>query len=170
MRKLEKIIGFVDWINKWVGKICYPCMILICITVLIEIAMRSLFSKPTVWASETTQMLYILCSFIAGGHILRKKEHIVVDIFYSKFSLRTRLIIDIATFPFFLLFAGALLWFGSGFAVESLLKLEHSGSVWDPPLYPIKFIVPLSAFLILLQGITNLIRDILAYKNQLEST
>jgi len=123
--------------------------------------MRSVFNKPTIWSFETTQFLFAICTFLAAGHLLQERGHIGVDIFYSKFSRKGRLLIDILTFPFFLLFIGAMAYFGFEFACDSLMKFERTGSVWDPIVFPIKFAVPIGATLLMLQGICNLIEDVL---------
>lgn len=158
MRVSGRTIALIDKLNTWTGRITAPLMIFICLSVLVEIISRGAFNNPTIWASETTQFFYILCSFLAGGYILKDRGHIAVDVFYARMSPRTQLLVDLITFPFFMLFVGSMLWFGTDFAVESLLKLERTGSVWDPPIYPIKFVVPIGAGLVLVQGIANLAR------------
>lgn len=153
-------MGCIDWINEWLGKILYPLILLISIVVFIEISMRYFFGKPTNWSFETTQFLFIICTFLAAGHIHLESGHIGVDIFYSRFSRRGKLFINIITFPFPLLFIGSMVYFGFQFAYDSLMKLESTGSVWDPIIFPIKFALPLGALLLFLQVVVNFIRDI----------
>ena len=160
MSILKKAVSCVDWVNEWIGKILYPLMLLICIVVFIEVLMRSFFNKPIIWSFETTQFLFISCTLLAGGHIYLKNGHIAVDIFYSKFSRRGKVFVSIITFPFFLLYIGSMVYFGFQFSYDSLMKLERTGSVWDPFVFPIKFTIPIGASLLLLQGIVKLIRDI----------
>ena len=160
MKILAKFLSYIDKTNEVIGKALYPLLILICVVVLIEIFSRSVFVKPTLWSFETTQFLFAICILLAGGHIHRENGHIGVDILYSKFSTRGKAIIDILTFPFFLLFIGSMVYFGIQFGCDSLLKLETTGSAWDPPVYPIKIMVPLGAILLFLQGLAKFIRDI----------
>ena len=40
-------------------------------------------------------------------------------------------------------------------AWSSLEGLEHSFSVWGPPVYPVKLTIPIGVFLLLIQGITK---------------
>ncbi len=54
-----------------------------------------------------------------------------------------------------------MLLYGGSLAWESLSIWEHSNSAWGPPLYPVKLMIPVGAFLLLLQGVAKLIRDIL---------
>ncbi|MBN1999086.1 TRAP transporter small permease subunit [candidate division KSB1 bacterium] len=166
MHLLKKSIELVNWLNTWIGKLLYPLMLLICIVIFIEIVMRTVFNNPTTWTFETTQFLFIICTFLAAGHLLRDRGHIGVDIIYSKFSRKRQVLIDILTFPFFVLFVGSLLFFGFEFAFDSLMKFERTGSVWDPVVFPIKFAVPIGATLLMLQGICNLIEDILSLQHK----
>lgn len=168
MSIMIKIIEFVDWINEWIGKILYPLIFLICLVIFFEVFMRSVFGKPTLWTFETTQFLFIIATFLAGGHLYREHGHIRVDIIYSRCSPKQQIILDCITFPFFLLFIGSLVYFGSEFALDSLMKFERTGSVWDPVVFPVKFAVPIGAFLVLLQGICNFIRDIAIYRKAID--
>lgn len=155
----KKIFKAVDYANDLVGKMCYLLILALSIVVLYEIFMRSFF-RATLWVYETTQFIFITCSLLAAGHLMRSNEHISVDVLYSRFSKKTQVILDIITFPFFILFIGSMFYFGSSFAYESFRVRETTGSVWNPYIFPIKFLIPISALLLLLQGIINLARNI----------
>ena len=58
-----------------------------------------------------------------------------------------------------------LLIYGGSLAWDSLARFEHSQSAWNPPLYPVKLMIPLAAILLMLQGLVKLIRDILVLLN-----
>lgn len=155
-----KIFRCVDSINDWVGKFLYPAMLLMSILILWEVLMRYVFNSPTLWVSEATQFLFVICSLLAGGHIERENSHINVDILLSHLSPKRRTLAKLIAFPFFLLFIGAMVYFGFHFGTESLLKFETSDSAWSPPIYPFKLMVPVGASLLFLQGIANFIREI----------
>jgi TRAP-type mannitol/chloroaromatic compound transport system permease small subunit len=60
---------------------------------------------------------------------------------------------------FFFPAVGSLLYFSSGFALRSWKMLEvGSESMWQPPIYPFKTILPLAAALLLLQGTAEFVR------------
>jgi len=156
---VKKIFSCIDWINDRVGRLCFPLILLLSFIVLYEIMMRSLF-HPTLWTYETTQYIFIICSLLPAGLLQKENQHIDVDIITSHLSQKTRVILKIAVFPFFLLYIGAMAYFGFDIFFESARTLETSGSAWDPYTFPVKFMVPFGAFLLLLQGIANLARDI----------
>ena len=161
MRKLIAVLGYVDALNDWVGKVLSFGVLFMFFLVLSEVIRRYFFNAPTVWGNELTQLIFGMYVILSGGHILRWGGHVNVDIVFSHFSTRARASIDICTFVLFLLFCGMMLLYGGSLAWESLSIWEHSDSAWGVPLYPAKMMIPIGAFLLLLQGFAKLIRDIL---------
>jgi TRAP-type mannitol/chloroaromatic compound transport system permease small subunit len=102
---------------------------------------------------------------MGGAYSHYYRAHVRVDILYLRFSQRTRAILDVVTFFFTFLYLGSLVWVGMKYALESLKVFEKTGSPWNPPIYPLKFAIPLGALLLLLQSIANFIRDLNYVKN-----
>ncbi|OGR24677.1 MAG: hypothetical protein A2277_03730 [Desulfobacterales bacterium RIFOXYA12_FULL_46_15] len=160
MLQIKKIIFFINYINDRTGKavsfLLYPM-----IAVLIyEVAMRYLFDRPTIWAHELSALFYAVFFLLGGAYTLRCNAHINVDVFYVRLSLRSRAVMDLFTWLLFYLFCGALLLQSSKFAWASFLNLERSSTVWEPYIWPVKFCIPLAAFLMLLQGLTKTVNDL----------
>jgi len=162
VRKLIAVLGYIDALNDWVGRILAFGALFMSALVLSEVVRRYLFNAPTVWGNELTQMTFGVYVILSGGYILRWGGHVNVDILYSRFSARGRAVVDIITFFLFLLFCGMMLWYGGSLAWESLSIWEHSNSAWGPPICLVKMMIPIGAFLLLLQGVAKLIRDILS--------
>lgn len=160
MNKLNAILNAVDNINDWVGKVLSFGVLFMFALVLIEVIQRYFFNSPTVWGNELTQLTFGVYVVLSGGYILRWGGHVNVDILYSRFSTKGKAITDIITFALFLLFCGMMLAYGASLAWDSLARFEHSQSAWNPPLYPVKLMIPTGASLLLLQGIAKLVRDI----------
>ena len=156
---LNAILNAIDTINDWVGKVLSFGVLVMFALVLIEVIRRYFFNSPTVWGNELTQLTFGVYVVLCGGYILRWGGHVNVDILYGRFSARGKAIVDIITFVLFLLFCGMMLAYGGSLAWESVARFEHSQSAWNPPLYPVKLMIPSGAFLLLLQGIAKLVRD-----------
>ena len=71
-----------------------------------------------------------------------------------------KLFFDFITAAVFFLYTWVLFWEGSKFAWDAIIRNRHSGTDWNPPLYPILITLPLGAFLILIQGAAKFIRDL----------
>jgi len=161
MRFLNKFIRTIDAINDWVGRFLSYFLFAFFVLLFIEVILRYFFNSPTVWANELAQMLFGAYAILGGGYILLTGGHVNVDIVYTRFSAKTRAAVDIVTSTLFFLFCGMLLVYGGSLAWDSLSRFEHSQSAWNPPLYPAKLMIPIAAALLILQGITKLIRDVL---------
>jgi TRAP-type mannitol/chloroaromatic compound transport system permease small subunit len=99
---------------------------------------------------------------MAAAYTLLKGGHIRTDVFYENWSARTRAIVD-AMFYVLFFFPGMAFFLYAG-AVEARVAWEigertalRIGSV-PVPMYPLKAVIPLTAALLLLQGISELIR------------
>lgn len=156
MRRLFKII---DSISNWSG-IIFAYLLWPGVAVLVyEIVARHFFDAPTIWAHGTTQRIFAIYYFICGAYVSLRKDHIAMDLIYTRFSLRTQAVLDIIGFIFFAFFCGALLWYGSRYAWSSLIRLEPCNTPFRAPLYPVKMVIPLGALLIILQELANLWRS-----------
>jgi TRAP-type mannitol/chloroaromatic compound transport system permease small subunit len=93
-----------------------------------------------------------------------------IDLIYDRLEPRTQVLLDNFTFIFFVMYVGALLWIGTSAAWSSMQQSEGTGTPWNPPIWPVKFAIPLAALLLLLQGIANLLRDTGVAKKQSRAT
>jgi TRAP-type mannitol/chloroaromatic compound transport system permease small subunit len=105
-------------------------------------------------------MLFGTFIILGGAYTAKEQKHVNMDILYSRFSKRGRAVLDIVTFFVLTIpFLGILLWKGGEGAWRSLVTGEHDSTQWGPPLYPFRLMLPLGAFLFLLQAIAKFIRD-----------
>jgi len=161
MNKLTYIVHKIDTLSEWSGKILFPLVLFLALTIVYEVISRFLFNRPTTWGTELSTMIYGVYVIAGGAYALLYAEHVRMDLLYSRWSKRTKAIVDSCTFPFFFLLCGVLLWKSGVYGWESVLRLEHSiRTPWAPPLYPWKMTIPVAALLILLQGMSKLIRDV----------
>lgn len=161
MRAVYAFMRGVTWLNERVGRTVAWLILAIFLLLLAEVLLRYFFRSPTVWTNELGQLLFGAYAVLSGGYLLARGGHVNVDILYSAFPRRTKAVIDILTSILFFAFLSVLLTQGAIFALESIEKLETSHSVWNPPIWIFKAVIPVSAALLLLQGIVKLIRDIL---------
>jgi TRAP-type mannitol/chloroaromatic compound transport system permease small subunit len=152
-------LDIIDNTVNWIGKIISFAIFAIAGVVLVAVVARTI-DHPVNWTFEVAYYLFGSCFLLAGSYALLKNQHVNIDILLHRLSPRKAAIINLCTWPFFFLFAGALLWGGVQMAMRSISIQEKFGTIWAPPLYPLKIMVPLGAFLILLQGIAHFIRDL----------
>ena len=131
-----------------------------------EVLARYAFQRPTIWAYET---IYLLCAalfMLGAAYALRVGAHVRTDFLWEKWPPRTRAAIEIAVylacfFPVMALFLVA----GLEATWSSYLTDERSADTsWFPPLWPLKALVPASALLLIVQGVSELVKSIHAWK------
>ncbi len=158
---MQSLARVTNNISEWSGKLLILVPWAITAVIVLEITLRSILGKPTIWAHETSVMIFGAYSILVGAYALRYRAHVNMDLFYSRLSPRGKAILDVATFPLFLVFCGILLWQGGEFAWRSIELQEISVSFWGPPIWPVKCTIVIGVFLILLQGIGKFVSDFL---------
>ena len=149
----------VDRFSTWVGKAFAWCAVLLVLLIPWEVFSRYVLNKPHAWVLDAQIMLYGAMFMTAGAYTLSKNGHVRGDVLYGFFRPRTQAIVDLTLYIlFFLPGVIAMTWAGWIYAGESLAIREQTFSADPLPLYPFKYIIPLAGFLLLVQGIAEIIR------------
>lgn len=160
MHKLDYFLLAIDKVNKWVGRVVSYGMPLLMLVASYEVIARYIFNAPTIWAWDVNKQIFAITVFLGGAYTLMEKGHISVDVIYAKWSDRTKAIVDVVTFPIFLVFTIILLFTLGDFAIVSTQEREVMSSAWEPPVYYMKITIFIGVVLFFLQGIAKFIRDI----------
>ena len=110
--KIKNFALFVNKLNDWVGRLVCVLILPMIAILLYEVVMRYVFDRPTVWAHETSGMLYTVYFLLGGAYTLRWGGHIQIEFLYVRLSPRKRAILDCCTWLFFYLFAAS--FYGKG--------------------------------------------------------
>ena len=135
-----------------------------------EVIARYLFRAPTTWAYDLTYMLYGALFMLGAAYALHKGAHVRTDFFWEKFSTRTKGVIDATSYVVFFFPALAILgYIGLHEAIYSFgIGEESDQTPWRPLLWPFKAVVPLACLLLLIQGISELIKSVYAARTGIE--
>ncbi len=165
MPTMYRITAAIDRISDCIGKIAmYLAMILLAVVVF-EVISRRFFNAPTVWTYELSSMLFGAFIMFIMPYGMLHKVNVSVDLVTQKFSVKTRQIIDLATyFIFFFPFMLVLFYAGWKFALSSWQVQETSWSNWKPPLYHFKACIPVAAFFTILQGVSEFLKRLMILK------
>ena len=156
---MSRVLHYIDLVSEWIGKASAFLVLALSFVIGYEVVARYLFNRPTIWAHELSAMVFGAYIILGGAYLLSAGRHVNMDLIYGFLSPRKKALIDIITFWFFALFCVALVWKGGDTAWYSLSIREQARTMWSPPLYPIRLILPIGAFLLLLQGVAKFIRD-----------
>lgn len=163
---MQKLLLGVDRFNTWIGHAFAWTIVVLTLIITWEVFSRYALNTPHAWVFDATYMLYGTLFMMAGAYTLATAGHVRGDVLYGFFEPRTQAILDlILYFVFFIPGVLALCWAGWDFFNDSLAIREHSSVTSDgPPIYPFKFIIPLSGAALMLQGVVEILRCIVCIK------
>lgn len=149
----------IEYVNEQVGRLVALLIPVVMVILTFEVVLRYGFNHPTIWAMETSQLL--MCVFVAlgGAYTALHGGHVNVDILAGRLPERKRAIIDLLTSLLFFTFVIFFLWQMGAAAIESVSVMEHSGSWFAPPIYPVKVLMAVGVLLLLFQGVSKFIKD-----------
>jgi len=150
----------IEWINVRVGEFVAYWAVISVFGYYYEVIARFVFNSPTNWLHESMFLMYGMQYMLAGAYAYREDQHVRVDVFYTKFSQRGKAVADIITSAFFFIFVGTLLWTSWRFASDAVSLREVSFTEWGVQYWPVKLTMVIGAALLLLQGLSKLIKDI----------
>lgn len=155
---LDAITDRIDKLSDWCGKaVAWLIIPMFCVLVY-EVLVRKFF-RPTIWANDIATMCYGAHFLLAGAYTLHMQKHIRTDFFSKNWSLKTQVRMDIA--QYLLLFLPGMLvftWISWQYAMESWELKEALMTTWRPPAYWYKTVIPVSSALILIQGLSEVLK------------
>jgi TRAP-type mannitol/chloroaromatic compound transport system permease small subunit len=162
----RSLVMVIDRIADVSGRIAAWLIIPMTIAVTWEVVARHFFRAPTIWAFDVTYMLYGTHFMLGTAYTLMRVGHVRTDMLYSRWSIRRQNWIDAIGYFFFFFPAMVLLfYFGwQEFYHAWSIGETSDASPWRPIVYPFKGVIPLTALLLLIQGIGELFKSIFAIR------
>ncbi|MCP3923149.1 MAG: TRAP transporter small permease subunit [Desulfobacterales bacterium] len=152
--------NLIDNLNRKQGEISSLLIVPLLLVVIYEVIMRYCFNAPTIWGFEVTTFLYGLHYMLGFSYTDVHDGHVKVDIFSSRLSKKKQAVLSIiCTLVIFLPTFTLLAIAAVQFAYTSIEGLELNSTSWAPPIYPFKSIMALALIFLVLQGVSNLIKD-----------
>jgi len=160
IRIVRVIDKFTDTTGTWIAWLNVPLVLVVAW----EVVARYVFNAPTIWSFDMTYMLYGTIFMLGAAFALHKGAHIRTDFFYEKWSPRTKGVVDSISYILFFFPSIVMLllvstnesWYSFGIGETS------EQTPWRPILWPFKAVVPLTCVLLLLQGVSELIKSFYA--------
>ncbi len=160
------IITAIDGLTKWVAYAVCWVMIPLMLAMVYEVVVRKVFTAPTIWAYDVSRMLYGAHFMLGAAYALSRGLHIRSDFIYRNWSVETQAKVDlIAYFVFFFPSMLLFLWVSFDYAYLSVIRGERSTeTALMPILGPIKSCIPITAGLLVLQGISEVLKCVYALR------
>ncbi|MBO9441921.1 TRAP transporter small permease subunit [Phaeobacter italicus] len=186
---IKGYVRAIDAMNRFIGRIAMY-LIFALVGVLLWSSISKTFFNPSLWTLETAQFVMVAYYILGGPYSIQMGSNVRMDLFYGAWSLKTKAWVDAFTVLFLMFYLGVLFYgavsstayslgyfglepfqfFGDllkAFMTEGLDAasaklgyLERSSTAWRPFLWPVKTILCLGVFLMLLQCLAELFRDL----------
>lgn len=160
MRVWNKLGLAVDSTNEWMGRLAGLLVVLLMVFGLYDVILRYVFNNPTIWIYVVLKMGLVALAAIGGGYALQRRAFVRVDVLYSRWSTRGQAIADIISFLFIALFCVVALWQSIGYVEYAVRIDQRTANVEAFPMYPVKSLIPLGVFLVLLVVVKKFVLDI----------
>ena len=160
------VIRVIDTFTEWTGYLFVLLIIPLVLANVVEVFARYVLKSPTIWALDTTTMSYASLFMLGSALALLKGAHVRTDILWAAFSDRTKGMIDSLVFLLLFLPTMVVLFYISidDFLYSVSIDERSSSGAWGPVLWPLRGVVPLTALMLFLQGISELLKSLWAWR------
>ncbi len=160
---IKSLIKRLDGLSGLIGRsVAWLTLAMVLVTCLVVLA-RYLFNVGSIGLQESVLYMHGAVFMLGIAYTLNSNAHVRVDVFYERFSGRTRALVDLAGSLFLLLpVAGFILWSSIDYVIFSWELMESSAQPGGlPGVYLLKTLIPLMAVLLVLQGLSELLKSVL---------
>jgi TRAP-type mannitol/chloroaromatic compound transport system permease small subunit len=161
MQALISLSKLIDRLNEIIGRAISWALLAAVLICSGNALVRYAFNMSSNAWLEIQWYLFAAIFLIASAETLRRNEHVRIDVVADRFSKRTQVWIDVFGFIFFLLpMVLVILYYAVPFALLSVQDQEMSVNAGGLIVWPAKILIPIGFFLLLLQGVSELIKRI----------
>ena len=159
---MRTVVRYIDVMNLWVGRITCLLLLPVIFAMVYEVVARKLFIAPTLWAYEVSRMFAGALFMLGAGYALMRGVHIRADFLYRHWPVRTQATVDALLyltfyFPAMLFF----FWVSADYTAGAWISGERSmDTTMMAPLAPARTAMPLGAFFLILQGISEFLKSL----------
>ena len=155
---IKSYVRAIDRVSGWTGLIAMY-MIFAMIFVLGYATIMKVFFLPANWTVEMAQFIMVAYFTIGGAYTLREGDHVRMDLIYSGLAVRTKARTDVFTSVVLIGFLVILQIGGISSLIYSFQYGEKSFSAWAPVMWPVKVVLNIGIFLMLLQSVAVFFKD-----------
>ncbi|MCV0429755.1 MAG: TRAP transporter small permease subunit [Roseibium sp.] len=188
-------VRMVESFNRRLGKVIM-WGVFVMAAILLWSSISKTFFNPSLWTLEVAQFAMVAYYVLGGPYSIQLGSNVRMDLFYAEWSLKKKAWFDAFTVLLLIFYLGVLLYgalnstaYSLGYfgkepfafywdlitafvtggpeaASEKLGYIERSPTAWRPYLWPVKLVMIFGFFLMLLQCVAELLKDIARIKGE----
>lgn len=154
-----KFVRFVDAVNYRLGR-CAMYLIFVLIGILLWSSVSKTFFNPSLWTLEMAQFAMVAYYIFGGPYSIQLGSNVRMDLIYSRWTVRQKAWIDAITVLCLVFYLCVLLYGAIDSTSYALQYNERSPTAWRPYMWPLKLGMCIGVFMMLLQVLSELVKDI----------
>lgn len=153
--------GAIDTFIDRLGMITAWTSFVLVLVMATNVLLRYLFSTGSVWAQELEWHLLVPISLLGMSYALRHGEHVRVDIFFTRYPERTKIIVELLTALTSLIVALIIIKLSWTYVAQSYFQDEGSANPGGIPYrYVLKALIPIGFALFALQSVADVMKTL----------
>ena len=159
MQALLKLSSLIDALTERVGKAIIWLVLVVTLIAAGNAVMRYTLNYSSNAFLEIQWYLFSAIFLLGAGYTLMRNEHVRIDLIAGRLSRRGQAWIDIFGIIFFLLpMAIAVMYLSWPIFLLALNNNEQSSNAGGLVVWPVRLLVPIGFFLLVIQGVSELIK------------
>ena len=163
LKFIKTAISISDGISEYIGKTAAWCSILMVVVTFYIVITRYVFNAGSIAVQESVIYLNALLFLLTSAYTLKHDGHVRVDIFYGPAGARYKAWVNLLGGLFLLLPVVIFILLVSWDYVAAAWRIRETspeaGGI--PYVYLLKTLIVVMTFLVLLQGLTEILRNML---------
>lgn len=159
-KAIRLFVRYVDAVNYAVGRFAMYLFFVLAGILIYATLSRLLAGVPVNWALEMSQFVLSAYYLLGGPYSMQLGAHVRMDLLYARLSPRKRAVTDAITILFVIFYLAVLFLGGLSATNYAIIYQQKNYSSWSPLLWPIKVVMTVGIFLMLLQTISTFFKDI----------
>jgi len=161
MKPLLFCSRFIDAMNERIGRTIYWLILVAVLVSAGNAVVRYAFNRSSNAWLELQWYLFSAVFLFCAGYTLLHNQHVRIDVITGHLSKRAQAWVDvIGTVLFLLPMAVAIMWLSWPVFLDAYRTNEISTNAGGLTVWPARLIVPIGFFLLVMQGISELIKRI----------
>ncbi len=158
-RVIRAYVRWVDALNYRIGRMAMY-LIFVMFGVLLYSSYSKTFADPSLWTLEVAQFTLAAYYMLGGPYSLQLGSNVRMDLLYGNLSDRGKALVDVFSVFCLIFWLGVLLYGGISSTIYAIEFGERSRTVWGPYMAPIKIVMCVGIFLMLLQSVSIFFKDV----------
>jgi len=151
----------IDALSERIGRVIYWFVLVVVLISAANATIRKIFNYSSNAYLEIQWYLFSVIFLFGAGYVLLHNAHVRIDIIAGRLSPRAQNWIDIFGLLLFLFpMSITIMWLSWPLFMDSYVRNEVSTNAGGLIIWPARLMVPIGFFLLILQGVSELIKRI----------